>query len=176
MKNPVQEAINILLFSLLLLMLLLSFTGCSVEHHLAKSQKHKDTAIRKGAVVKPDTVWHYVHDKEVVYDSSQNKYFEKTIIKDSFPYFVTNTISAGMTKQERKALEAEFKHLERMMKLQNDSLTKQLKALTRINRQNKRTERVVIRQESKPWMWIAISMISLVILVALITFNKFIKR
>jgi hypothetical protein len=176
MKNLIQNLISVLVLLVLIGLSVLSFTSCSIEHHLSKSQKHKDTAIRKGAVIKPDTVWHHTYSTELVFDSSRNAYFEKTIIKDSFPYLVTNTISAGMTRQERKALEAEFKHLEKMMKLQNDSLAKQLKALTKINGQNQKTERVIIRQESKPWMWIAISMISLVILAALILINKFIKR
>lgn len=176
LKNHLKKLISLLLAVLLISLPVISFTSCSVEHHLSKAQKHIDTAKRKGAEIKPDTVWHHTYDKQLVYDSTKNMYVEKTIIRDSFPYFITNTIQAGMTRQERKALEAEFRHMERMMKLQNDSLNKQLKALTKINRQDNRTQRVVVRQESKPWMWIAISAICLVVLAVLFTINKFIKR
>jgi high-affinity Fe2+/Pb2+ permease len=73
-----------------------------------------------------------------------------------------------MSRQERLALEAHFKHLERMMKLQNDSLTKQLKAATKINNQNKKAEKVIVRQENKsPWAWVAALFILLVIIVIL---------
>ena len=60
-----------------------------------------------------------------------------------------------MSRQERKALEDYYKHLEKMMKLGNDSLQKQLNALIKINNQNKKTERVIERQENKqPWAWV----------------------
>ena len=176
MRHRLKKPISLLLAIFLISLLVISFTNCSVERHLAKARKHIDIAKRKGAEIKPDTVWHHTYDKQLVYDSTRNMYVEKIIIRDSFPYMVTNTIQAGMTWQERKALEAEFKHLERMMKLQNDSLAKQLKALTKINKQTQKTERVVIRQESKPWIWIAISCIALAVVVILITINKFFRR
>jgi hypothetical protein len=159
MKSVIQNLISILVLLVLIGLSVLSFTSCSIEHHLSKSQKHKDTAIRKGAVIKPDTVWQHTYSTELVFDSSRNAYFEKTIIKDSFPYLVTNTISAGMTRQERKALESYYKHLEKMMKLQNDSLSKQLTALIKTNKQNNKTERVITKQENKkfPWFWFFIA-------------------
>jgi uncharacterized membrane protein YdbT with pleckstrin-like domain len=80
-----------------------------------------------------------------------------------------------MSRQERLALEASFKHLERMMKLQNDSLKKQLNAATKINGQNQKTVRTIERLENKPWMWVAISLVTLVFLVGLFMLWKFFK-
>jgi hypothetical protein len=97
-----------------------------------------------------------------VWNEKTHEFETKHMIRDSFPYFVTNTISAGMTRQERLAMESYFKHMEKMFKLQNDSLAKALKAEVKKNRQNKRTERVIIRQQQMPWkMIILVSLIAL---------------
>lgn len=142
--------------------LLWMLTSCSVEHHLSKAQKHIDIAKRKGAVIKPDTVWQYNYTKETIFDTITNTYKE-VLKKDSTATTITNTVSPGMSRQERRALESYYKHLEKMMKLQNDSLSKQLTALIKTNKQNNKTERVITKQENKkfPWFWffIAISLI-----------------
>jgi hypothetical protein len=144
----------------LLISLLWLFTmySCSTEHHLSKAQKHLDIAKRKGAVITPDTVWQYNYTKETIFDTITNTYKE-VVTKDSTVQTINNTISAGMTRQERKALESSYKHLEKMMKLQNDSLSKQLKALIKTNKQDNKTERVITRQENKnfPWFWFFIA-------------------
>ena len=144
----------------LLISILWLFTmyGCSTEYHLSKSQKHLDIAKRKGAVIKPDTVWRYNYTKETVFDTITNTYKE-VLKKDSTVSTITNTVSPGMSRQERKALESYYKHLEKMMKLQNDSLSKQLKALIKTNKQDNKTERVITRQENKnfPWFWFFIA-------------------
>ena len=128
--------------------------SCSIEHHLAKAQKHIDIAKRKGAVIKPDTVWHYSYKLDTVWNVENNSFETRHVKIDSFPYAVTNTISAGMTRQERLLMESYFKHMEKMMKLQNDSLSKALKAEIKKNKQNQKTERVVVRQKAMPWKMI----------------------
>jgi hypothetical protein len=137
---------------------LITMYSCSTEYHLSKSQKHLDIAKRKGAVIKPDTVWRYNYTKETVFDTITNTYKE-VLKKDSTVSTITNTVSPGMSRQERKALESYYKHLEKMMKLQNDSLSKQLKALIKTNKQDNKTERVITRQENKnfPWFWFFIA-------------------
>lgn len=159
---------------LFLYLFLHMITSCSIEHHLSKSQKHIDIAKRKGAVIKPDTVWSYSYSKETVFDTVTNTYKE-ILKKDSTATTINNTIAPGMSRQERKALESYYKHLEKMMKLGNDSLQKQLNSLIKINKQNQKTERTIIRQENKPWMWIAISLICIAVIVVLITFKKFFR-
>ena len=128
--------------------------SCSIEHHLAKAQKHIDIAKRKGAVIKPDTVWHYSYKLDTVWNVENNSFETRHVKIESFPYAVTNTISAGMTRQERLLMESYFKHMEKMMKLQNDSLSKALKAEIKKNKQNQKTERVVVRQKAMPWKMI----------------------
>jgi ABC-type glycerol-3-phosphate transport system permease component len=154
--------------------LLWMLTSCSAEKHLIKSQKHLDAAKRKGAVVTPDTVWSYKYVPELIYDTLTNSYLQ-VMRKDSTIHTVTNTVQIGMSRQERLAMESHFKHLEKMMKLENDKLQKQLKAATKQNGQNKKTERVIVKQENKPWMWIAISLICIVMLAGIITYNRFKK-
>jgi hypothetical protein len=136
--------------------------GCSIEQHLSKAQKHIDIAKRKGAVIKPDTIWHHVYETDTVWNYTNNTFETRQVVKDSFPYTITNTISAGMTRQERKHFEDMFKHMEKMMKLQNDSLKLTLKYQTKQNKANQKTERTQIRKENKsfPWTWffIAISL------------------
>ena len=154
--------------------LLWMLTSCSVEHHLSKAQKHIDIAKRKGAVIKPDTVWQYNYTKETVFDTITNTYKE-ILKKDSTISTINNTIAPGMSRQERLALESYYKHLEKMMKLSNDSLGKELKTLIKLNGQNQKTERIIVRQENKPWMWIAISLVSLVLLVGLFMVWKIFK-
>jgi uncharacterized membrane protein YdbT with pleckstrin-like domain len=160
----------------LLISLLWLFTmySCSIEHHLSKAQKHLDIAKRKGAVITPDTVWQYNYTKETIFDTITQTYKE-ILKKDSTLQTINNVISAGMTRQERLALEANFKHLEKMMKLQNDSLNKQLKAATKINGQNQKTIKTIERLENKPWMWVAISLVALVFLVGLFMVWRFFK-
>jgi len=160
----------------LLISVLWLFTmySCSTEYHLSKSQKHLDIAKRKGAIITPDTVWQYNYTKETIFDTLTNTYKE-VVTKDSTIQTINNVISAGMSRQERLALEAGFKHLERMMKLQNDSLKKQLNAATKINGQNQKTVRTIERLENKPWMWVAISLVALVFLVGLFMLWKFFK-
>jgi hypothetical protein len=143
--------------------------SCSIEHHLAKAQKHIDTAKRKGAVIKPDTVWHYSYKLDTVWNVQNNTFETKQIRVDSFPYQVTNTISAGMTRQERLLNESYFKHMEKMMKLQNDSLAKALKAAVKKNGQNQKTKRVIIRQQTIPWKMVILLFVSIV---ALYVINK----
>lgn len=156
-------AASIFLFSMI--------SSCSVDHHLTKAQKHIRIAKRKGASVIPDTVWHYVYALDTVYNVKNNMYETRHVIKDSFPYVVTNTISAGMTRQERLAMEDMFKHMERMMKLQNDSLKLALKAQVKINKQDEKTDRLVTRKEnSKPWIWVMVALI-LLASIALIKFG-----
>jgi len=160
----------------LLISLLWLFTmySCSTEHHLSKAQKHIDIAKRKGAVITPDTVWQYNYTKETIFDTITQTYKE-VLKKDSTMQTINNVISAGMTRQERLALKANFKHLEKMMKMQNDSLNKQLKAATKMNGQNQKTIRTIERLENKPWMWVAISLVSLVLLVGLFMVWKFFR-
>jgi hypothetical protein len=149
--------------------------SCSIEQHLAKAQKHIDAAKRKGAVIKPDTVWHYSYKLDTVWNVQNNTFETKQIRVDSFPYQVTNTISAGMTRQERLAMEDMFKHMEKMMKLQNDSLKLALKAEVKKNRQNQKTERVVIRQQSMPWKMIILAAVLALAFFVLIRLKFFIK-
>lgn len=149
--------------------------SCSIEHHLSKAQKHIDIAKRKGAVIKPDTVWHYTYKIDTVWNVENNTFETRHVRIDSVPYAVTNTISAGMTRQERLLMESYFKHMEKMMKLQNDSLAKALKAEVKKHRQNKWTERVVVRQQAMPWkMLILVAVIALALFI-LIRFKFFIK-
>ena len=148
--------------------------SCSTEHHLSKAQKHLDIAKRKGAIITPDTVWQYNYTKETIFDTLTNTYKE-IVTKDSTIQTINNVISAGMSRQERLALEASFKHLEKMMKLQNDSLKKQLNAATKINGQNQKTIKTIERLENKPWMWVAISLVALVFLAGLFMLWKFFK-
>jgi hypothetical protein len=130
-------------------------SSCSVDHHLTKAQKHIRIAKRKGASVIPDTVWHYMYTLDTVYNVKNNMYETRHIVKDSFPYVITNTISAGMTRQERKAMEDMFKHMEKMMKLQNDSLKLALKADVKKHKQDEKTDRKTVRKENrKPWIWV----------------------
>lgn len=133
--------------------------SCSVEKHLAKANKHIEIAKRKGAVIKPDTVWQYVYGVDTVYNNTTNSFETRHIIRDSFPYTVTNTITSGITRQERKAMQDMFDHLEKMMKLQNDSLKMQLKSEDKQYKQDKKTERVETRQENKksPWIWAVVA-------------------
>jgi|APGre2960657373_1045057.scaffolds.fasta_scaffold23934_3 hypothetical protein len=167
MKINWQHLITIIIgWTIGLYILLCIITSCSVEHHLSKAQKHIDIAKRKGAVITPDTIWQYNYTKETIFDTITNTYKE-ILKKDSTISNINNVISAGMTRQERLALESHFKHLEKMMKLQNDNLNKQLKAATKMNGQNQKTIRVIERQENKPWMWVAISLVSLVLLAGL---------
>jgi cell division protein FtsN len=161
-------------WTLTLYIFLYFITSCSIEHHLAKSQKHIDIAKRKGAVIVPDTVWQYKYTKEIVFDTITNTYKE-VLKKDSTVTTINNNISSGMSRQERKALESYYKHLEKMMKLGNDSLQKQLNNLVKLNKQNQKTERTIIRQENKPWMWIAISLVALVFLTGLFMLWKIFK-
>jgi hypothetical protein len=143
--------------------------SCSVEKHLEKAKKHIDIAKRKGAVIKPDTVWQYVYGTDTVYNNTTNTYETKHIIRDSFPYAVTNTITSGITRQERKAMQDMFDHLEKMMKLQNDSLKMKLKSEDKQNKQDNKTERVETRKENKksPWIWVIVAGL-LVVSIALI--------
>ena len=143
--------------TLLLFMSLVS--GCSIEHHLSKAQKHIDIAKRKGAIIKPDTIWHHVYETDTVWNYTNNTFETRQVVKDSFPYTITNTISSGMTRQERRHLDDMFKHMEKMMKLQNDSLKLALKYQTKQHRQNKKTDRLVTRREnrSNPWIWVILA-------------------
>lgn len=153
-----------LLLGILGVFAVLSSSSCSVESHLARGQKHIAIAKAKGAIIKPDTVWQYVYNSEVVFDTITNTYKEVTK-KDSVISTITNNISPGMTRQERKAQEDAFKHIEKMMKLQNDSLGKQIKYLIKINDQNQKTEQVIVKQENKnPWAWTLLAGIILVII------------
>lgn len=152
-------------FSIIAVLVCLS--GCSIEHHLAKAQKHIDIAKRKGAIIKPDTVWSYRYDKEIVFDTVTNTYKEITKVDSSFTT-INNTIAPGMSRQERLALEAYYKHLEKMMKLQNDSLSKELKAYIKANKQQNKTQRYVVKQENKqPWAWVILAAIVLVTILVL---------
>lgn len=149
--------------------------SCSIEHHLAKAQKHIDIAKRKGAIIKPDTVWHYSYTLDTVWNEKTHQFETKHMVRDSFPYFITNTISAGMTRQERLALESYFKHMEKMMKLQNDSLSKALKAEIKKNKQNQKTERVVVRQRAMPWKMIILCAVIALAFFIIIRIKTFIK-
>lgn len=133
--------------------------SCSVEKHLAKAKKHVEIAKKKGAIIKPDTVWQYVYDTDTVFNNITNSYETKHIIRDSFPYTVTNTITSGITRQERKAMQDMFSHLERMMKMQNDSLKMQLKSQDKQQKQEQKTERIETRKENKksPWIWVVVA-------------------
>lgn len=158
---------------ILIIVLAVTLVSCSIEHHLSKAQKHIDIAKRKGAVIKPDTVWHYSYKLDTVWNVENNSFETRHLKIDSFPYAVTNTISAGMTRQERLAIESYFKHMEKMMKLQNDSLAKVLKAAVKKNKDNQKTKRVIVRKESFPWRWLFIAIASISALFILKQFNFF---
>ena len=165
--NWVNLIILAITWALGITILVVLLNSCSIEHHLAKAQKHIDIAKRKGAVITPDTVWQYEYTKETVFDTVTNTYKE-ILKKDSSFTTINNTIAPGMSRQERLALEDYYKHLEKMMKLQNDSLAKELKALIKTNRQDNRTDRVVVRQENKqPWAWVILAAVILIIILVL---------
>lgn len=133
--------------------------SCSAEKHLMKAEKHIAIAKSKGAVIKSDTVWKYHYEYDTIYNKETNTLEVRHLVKDSFPYTVTNTIKSSMSKQERKYFEDMFKHMEKMMKLQNDSLRLALKFQTKQHKQDKKTERTVVRQENKtnPWIWVILA-------------------
>ena len=133
--------------------------SCSAEKHLMKAEKHIAIAKSKGAVIKSDTVWKYHYEYDTIYNKETNTLEVRHLVKDSFPYTVTNTIKSSMSKQERKYFEDMFKHMEKMMKLQNDSLKLALKFQTKQHKQDKKTERTVVRQENKsnPWVWVILA-------------------
>lgn len=133
--------------------------SCSAEKHLMKAEKHIAIAKSKGAVIKSDTVWKYSYTSDTIYNNETNTLEVRHLVKDSFPYTVTNTIKSSMSKQERKYFEDMFKHMEKMMKLQNDSLKLALKFQTKQHKQDQKTERTVVRQENKsnPWVWVILA-------------------
>lgn len=155
-----------------LAIVLLLLGSCSAEKHLAKAKKHIEIAKKKGAVIVPDTIWHYVYDTDTVFNYTNNTFETKQIVKDSFPYTITNTIRVGMTRQERKHFEDMFKHMEKMMKLQNDSLRWALKYQTKQHKQDSKTERTTIRKENRanPWIWVILAAL-LVVAIFLIKQN-----
>lgn len=159
-----QFIIFLITWSFAIMFITVLLTSCSVEHHLSKAQKHIDIAKRKGAVIIPDTVWHYEYKTETVFDTVTNTYRE-ILKKDSSFQTINNTIAPGMSRQERLALEDYYKHLEKMMRLQNDSLAKQLRALIKTNKQENKTNRVIVRQENKqPWAWVILAAVILIII------------
>ena len=165
--NWVNLIILAITWALGITILVVLLNSCSIEHHLAKAQKHIDIAKRKGAIITPDTVWQYEYTKETVFDTVTNTYKE-ILKKDSSFTTINNTIAPGMSRQERIALESYYKHLEKMMKLQNDSLGKEIKKLIKINGQNKKTERVIVKQENKePWAWVILAAVILIIILVL---------
>ena len=165
--NWVNLIILAITWALGITILVVLLNSCSIEHHLAKAQKHIDIAKRKGAVITPDTVWQYEYTKETVFDTVTNTYKE-ILKKDSSFTTINNTIAPGMSRQERIALESYYKHLEKMMKLQNDSLGKEIKKLIKINGQNQKTQRVIVRQENKePWAWVILAAVILIIILVL---------
>lgn len=167
MKFKLEPLTSLVVLVLTLLFVALLLDACSIEHHLSKAQKHIDIAKRKGAVIKPDTVWQYSYTKETVFDTVTNTYRE-ILKKDSSFQTINNTISAGMSRQERLALQSYYKHLEKMMKLQNDSLSKELKAFIKANKQENKTQRVVTRVENRqPWAWVVLAGFVLAILILL---------
>lgn len=133
--------------------------SCSAEKHLLKAEKHIAIAKSKGAVIKSDTVWKYSYTSDTIYNKETNTLEVRHLVKDSFPYTVTNTIKSSMSKQERKYFEDMFRHMEKMMKLQNDSLKLALKFQTKQHKQDQKTERTVVRQENKsnPWVWVILA-------------------
>lgn len=133
--------------------------SCSAEKHLLKAEKHIAIAKSKGAVIKSDTVWKYSYTSDTIYNNQTNSFEVRHVVKDSFPYTVTNTIKSSMSKQERKYFEDMFNHMEKMMKLQNDSLKLALKFQTKQHKQDQKTERTVVRQENKsnPWVWVILA-------------------
>lgn len=148
-------------------LIVLSLYSCSTDYHLSKAQKHIDIAKRKGAIIKPDTVWVYKYSKEIVFDTITNTYRE-IIKKDSTATTINNNISPVMSRQERLALEDYYKHLEKMMRLQNDSLGKALKAYIKSNKQENKTERYIIKEKTKqPWAWVIIAVVILIIILVL---------
>ena len=151
------------------LILLVLLSSCSAERHLAKAKKHIEIAKSKGAVIVPDSVWYYSYDLDTVYNVSNNSYETKLVLKDSFPYLVTNTIKTYMSRQERLAIRDQFKHLERMIKLQNDSIRQLLKYQYKNNKQNKKTDRTISRKENKsnPWAWVSLAAIALLTIIIL---------
>lgn len=146
--------------------------SCSAEKHLLKAEKHIAIAKSKGAVIKSDTVWKYSYSSDTVYNNETNTFEVRHVVKDSFPYTVTNTIKSSMSKQERKYFEDMFKHMEKMMKLQNDSLKLALKFQTKQHKQNQKTERTTVRQENKsnPWVWVILAAL-LVLAIFLLKFQ-----
>jgi hypothetical protein len=155
-----------------LLIALFLLYSCSAEKHLMKAEKHIAIAKSKGAVIKSDTVWKYHYEYDTIYNKETNTLEVRHLVKDSFPYTVTNTIKSSMSKQERKYFEDMFKHMEKMMKLQNDSLKLALKFQTKQHKQDQKTERTVVRQENKsnPWVWVILAAL-LVLAIFLLKFQ-----
>jgi hypothetical protein len=137
-----------------------------------KAEKHIAIAKSKGAVIKSDTVWKYSYTSDTIYNKETNTLEVRHLVKDSFPYTITNTIKSSMSKQERKYFEDMFKHMEKMMKLQNDSLKLALKFQTKQHKQDQKTERTVVRQENKsnPWVWVILAAL-LVLAIFLLKFQ-----
>jgi hypothetical protein len=167
----------VLNWCVIFILLILCLSSCSIEHHLATAQKHIDIAKRKGAVIKPDTVWQYNYTKETVFDTVTNTYKE-LLKKDSSISTINNVIAPVMSRQERLALEDYYKHLEKMMRLQNDSLGKEIKKLIKVNGQNQHTQQVVAKQESKhfPWLWLILPWVIIALFIAYkLNLHKLIK-
>jgi hypothetical protein len=172
MKINFNHLIALIWAFLISLLWLFTMYSCSIEHHLSKAQKHIDIAKQKGAVIKPDTVWQYNYTKETIFDTITNTYKE-VLKKDSTATTINNNITPGMSRQEKKALDSYYKHLEKMMRLQNDSLSKQLRTYIKANKQENKTERITTRIENKqPWAWV---IFAILILIIILVFKKIFK-
>jgi hypothetical protein len=172
MKINFNHLIALIWAFLISFLWLFTMYSCSIEHHLSKAQKHIDIAKQKGAVIKPDTVWQYNYTKETIFDTITNTYKE-VLKKDSTATTINNNIIPGMSRQEKKALDSYYKHLEKMMRLQNDSLSKQLRTYIKANKQENKTERITTRIENKqPWAWV---IFAILILIIILVFKKIFK-
>jgi len=172
MKINFNHLIALIWAFLISFLWLFTMYSCSIEHHLSKAQKHIDIAKQKGAVIKPDTVWQYNYTKETIFDTITNTYKE-VLKKDSTATTINNNITPGMSRQEKKALDSYYKHLEKMMRLQNDSLSKQLRTYIKANKQENKTERITTRIENKqPWAWV---IFAILILIIILVFKKIFK-
>lgn len=127
---------HLLIFALLL-------TSCrSAQWHFEKAQSKGltlETTIETRTIQKIDTIRDVLTNEILRIDTLYQTVTETR----TEPRFIS------LTRQERKAILDSLKHVENMYKLENARLKRELRHMTKVNRHEKKTERVFKRQEQR---------------------------
>lgn len=132
----------------------ISLHSCSPDWHINR-------AVKKGAVIQPDTIPEYIYQTDTIRDTITGEIIriERTVL-DTIHTVKYDVMYVPMSRQERKAYRDSLKYAHKNHKADLNAYKDSLRFERDKHKQTEKTERTDSRKTSRSWFWFILGFFS----------------